>query len=39
MSQSTPNHTKDPDEQFIKRVHQELIDDYYEELEMEREDW
>jgi len=32
-------HTHDPDEQFIKRVHRELIDDYDEELEMEREDW
>src|SRR5690349_1872571 len=27
------------DEQLIKRVHRELIDDYDEELEMEREDW
>ncbi len=27
------------DDQFIKRVHRELIDDYDEELEMEREDW
>jgi polyphosphate kinase 2 (PPK2 family) len=25
--------------QLIKRVHRELIDDYDEELEMEREDW
>jgi polyphosphate kinase 2 len=34
--------TKDPhqhDNQLIKRVHRELIDDYDEELEMEREDW
>ncbi len=33
---------KDPrlkDDALIKRVHQELIDDYDEELEMEREDW
>jgi polyphosphate kinase len=27
------------DNQLIRRVHQELIDDYDEELEMEREDW
>ncbi len=27
------------DVQLIKRVHRELIDDYDEELEMEREDW
>ncbi len=27
------------DNQLIKRVHRELIDDYDEELEMEREDW
>jgi polyphosphate kinase 2 len=31
----SPNH----DNQLIKRVHRELIDDYDEELEMEREDW
>ncbi len=33
---------KDPhrqDDEFIKRVHRELMDDYDEELEMEREDW
>ena len=33
---------KDPlahDNQLIKRVHNEIIDDYDEELEMEREDW
>jgi len=35
MTQSTPNH----DNQLMKRVHRELIDDYDEELEMEREDW
>jgi len=29
----------DFDEQLIKRVHRELLDDYDEELEMEREDW
>ena len=30
---------QDANEEFIKRVHRELIDDYDEELEMEREDW
>src|SRR5258708_14169977 len=27
------------EDEFMKRVHQDLIDDYDEELEMEREDW
>ena len=27
------------EDELIKRVHRELIDDYDEELEMEREDW
>ena len=27
------------EDELIKRVHQDLIDDYDEELEMEREDW
>ena len=27
------------DDELIRRVHRELIDDYDEELEMEREDW
>ncbi|MDQ5978394.1 MAG: hypothetical protein QG602_1368, partial [Verrucomicrobiota bacterium] len=35
MTQISPNH----DNQLIRRVHQELIDDYDEELEMEQEDW
>jgi polyphosphate kinase len=35
MSNETPNH----DNHLIRRVHRELIDDYDEELEMEREDW
>ena len=35
MSKNSPTH----DNQLIKRVHRELIDDYDEELEMEREDW
>jgi hypothetical protein len=35
MAPPSPNH----DNQLIKRVHRELIDDYDEELEMEREDW
>jgi len=35
MSDPSPHH----DNQLIKRVHRELIDDYDEELEMEREDW
>jgi polyphosphate kinase 2 len=35
MSQTPRSH----DNQLIKRVHRELIDDYDEELEMEREDW
>jgi len=35
MQAPTENH----DNQLIKRVHRELIDDYDEELEMEREDW
>ncbi len=33
-----PDFPKD-DNQLIKRVHREIIDDYDEELEMEREDW
>ena len=35
MPQDPANH----DNQLIRRVHRELIDDYDEELEMEREDW
>ncbi|MFI5358194.1 MAG: polyphosphate kinase 2 [Opitutales bacterium] len=35
MAQDSPNH----DNQLMRRVHRELIDDYDEELEMEREDW
>ena len=35
MILSLDNH----DDQLIQRVHRELIDDYDEELEMEREDW
>src|SRR5689334_18779436 len=35
---ATPPTPKQEDE-LIKRVHQDLIDDYDEELEMEREDW
>jgi polyphosphate kinase 2 len=35
MAQDSPNR----DNQLIRRVHRELIDDYDEELEMEREDW
>ncbi len=35
MTQISPNH----DNQLMRRVHQELIDDYDEELEMEQEDW
>jgi len=35
MSNQTPNH----ENQLMQRVHRELIDDYDEELEMEREDW
>ena len=34
-----PKHPQFKDDQFIKRVHKELIDDYDEELEMERDDW
>jgi polyphosphate kinase 2 len=34
-----PKKTTAKDNALIKRVHQELIDDYDEELEMEREDW
>lgn len=30
---------QDQENQLMKRVHRELIDDYDEELEMEREDW
>src|SRR3954465_4306217 len=37
-AKSTPPTPKQEDE-LIKRVHRELIDDYDEELEMEREDW
>ncbi|MEI7552153.1 MAG: polyphosphate kinase 2 [Verrucomicrobiota bacterium] len=35
MPKKTTNH----DNQLMQRVHRELIDDYDEELEMEREDW
>ena len=35
MAKDSPHH----DNELIKRVHRELIDDYDEELEMEREDW
>ena len=35
MAKESPSH----DNQLMKRVHRELIDDYDEELEMEREDW
>ena len=35
MAHDSPAH----ENQLIKRVHRELIDDYDEELEMEREDW
>jgi polyphosphate kinase 2 len=35
MAQDSPNR----DNQLIRRVHRELIDDYDEEYEMEREDW
>ncbi len=35
MPKPTPNH----ENQLMQRVHRELIDDYDEELEMEREDW
>ena len=35
MADPTPHH----DNLLMKRVHRELIDDYDEELEMEREDW
>jgi polyphosphate kinase len=35
MANKSPNH----DNELMKRVHRELIDDYDEELEMEREDW
>jgi polyphosphate kinase len=35
MNKDSPSH----DNLLIKRVHRELIDDYDEELEMEREDW
>ncbi|MEO6002370.1 MAG: polyphosphate kinase 2 [Opitutus sp.] len=34
-----PTNPLPQDAQFIRRIHQELIDDYDEELEMEREDW
>ena len=35
MTEHSPSH----DNQLIRRAHRELIDDYDEELEMEREDW
>jgi polyphosphate kinase 2 len=35
MPKDTPSH----DNRLMRRVHRELIDDYDEELEMEREDW
>ncbi len=34
-----PKETPSRDNQLIRRVHRELIDDYDEEYEMEREDW
>jgi polyphosphate kinase 2 len=34
-----PDDSSNNDVELIKRVHRELIDDYDEELEMEREDW
>jgi polyphosphate kinase 2 len=34
-----PKDPKPNDDKLIQRVHRELIDDYDEELEMEREDW
>jgi len=34
-----PKDSKPNDDKLIQRVHRELIDDYDEELEMEREDW
>ncbi|MGA2053151.1 MAG: polyphosphate kinase 2 [Opitutales bacterium] len=34
-----PKKKPDDDSKLIRRVHHELIDDYDEELEMEREDW
>jgi polyphosphate kinase 2 len=34
-----PSDPTSDDSQLIRRVHRELIDDYDEELEMEREDW
>ncbi len=37
MAKHSPTHNHDNN--LIKRVHRELIDDYDEELEMEREDW
>jgi len=34
-----PNDHPEHDSELMKRVHRELIDDYDEELEMERDDW
>ena len=34
-----PKDSTRQDDEIIKRIHRELIDDYDEELEMEREDW
>lgn len=39
MPESLPAAKSKHDKQLIRRVHQELLDDYDEELEMEREDW
>jgi polyphosphate kinase 2 len=39
MPDSLPSPKTKHDKQLIRRVHQELIDDYDEELEMERDDW
>jgi polyphosphate kinase 2 len=34
-----PDESKNHESELIRRVHRELIDDYDEELEMERDDW
>ena len=39
MSPPKDKDTPKNDDELMKRVHHELIDDYDEELEMEREDW
>src|SRR5580698_1033689 len=36
---SMPEDVSSAESQLIKRIHRDLIDDYDEELEMEREDW